>query len=136
MKNYQRRLGRTVPDKIYPQAKQYLEKYWLDEEEYMTYWKPIQDRIFNSKAKWLPDMMFVPGFELMPLIGGRVFAEGGKDFLLLQSCMRELGDRYFVIVENYAYIYENYDNPGIPLRARYPVEVTWKEMLSGGTLSS
>jgi len=114
----------------------YAQKHWLEESEYLTKWQPIQDQIFDPKAKYLPDMMFNPGFELMPMVGGCAFDK--EDFLLVKSCMQQVVDQYFVMIENYAYslaISRVSDTNGI-YRFKYPSSITWKELQSAGSLSN
>ncbi|MDR0329016.1 MAG: hypothetical protein LBI05_12055 [Planctomycetaceae bacterium] len=76
----------------------YLRKYWLHEEEWQSRWVLLWDHIFCPDAFTLPDMMFREGFMLIAGIGGCAFAEG--DFHALQKCMREIGDKEFVMIEN------------------------------------
>lgn len=35
-------------------AKKYLTKYWLPEDEYLNYWRPIQDKIFIGEHEFYP----------------------------------------------------------------------------------
>lgn len=79
-------------------AKQYLEKYWLEESEYKTKWLKIQNGIFDSSFRNLPQKLYLDSFELIPNIGGVLF--GKEDFEALKLCFRETGDKYFVIIQN------------------------------------
>jgi hypothetical protein len=127
---------------VYPESKEYLEKYWLAEEEYVSHWKPIQARIFDPKVDRLPARIFLPEFKLMSFLGGGTFAE--KDFLLLQACMRELGEQYFVVIENTSvsdevdegFKAEKTKFPGKPLKFKYPVAIKWEEIYTGDLLTT
>lgn len=122
------------------QAKIYFEKYWLDEDEYFEKWRPIQESIFDGKAKYLPDMMFNIGFELFPIVGGDIFV-AERDFTLLQDCMRRTGDEHFAIVQNRNVVIGNYDAENNftehPFtRFKYPVDISWAELMTGGIAGS
>ena len=39
------------------------------------------------------------------------------------------------MVENYDYAVKYYDNPGYPYKVKYPVNITWEEISSGGFVS-
>lgn len=116
----------------------YLNKYWLSEEEWQSYWQPLKDEIFPPESICLPDMMFKKDFALIALIGGIVFTE--EDFKALQKCMLETKDKWFVLVEN------KHMQPVITgnngkiiihplLRFKFPTEITWDELLNGGLIS-
>jgi hypothetical protein len=130
------------PVDVYPESKDYIKKYWLDEEEYVSHWEPLQDKIFDDKVGFLHSgRIFLPEFKLMALKGGATFNK--KDFILLQECMRELGEKYFVVIENCATspeVYKKFKNkknglPGKPLKFKYPVNIKWNEIYTGDFLS-
>jgi len=119
-------------------SEEYLKKYWLDERELQNYWQPLRDKIFCSKSSCLPDVMFKENFELIVLMGGVIFTK--NDFEALQNCMFKAGDKWFVVVEN------KYTQPVITgndgqvmvhplLHFKFPIEITWKELLNGGLVS-
>lgn len=140
MKNdYQEQLKTFSTPEDYDQTKVYFENYWLDLDEYVNNWHPIQHSIFNSKAKHLPDMMFSNNFELIPLIGGNIFTSH-EDFALFQNCMRQTKDESFVIVQNPEVIIKVYmseNNWGVHplLRFKFPAEISWEELNSGDYIS-
>jgi hypothetical protein len=128
------------PLEVYPESKEYLEKYWLAEEEYVSHWQPLQARIFDPKVDSVQvGRIFLPEFKLMSFLGGCTF--GKKDFLLLQACMRALGEKYFVVIENIALSYNSYrvykeeKIPGKPLKFKYPVAIKWEELDTGDRLT-
>jgi hypothetical protein len=111
------------------QAEEYLQKYWLSEQEYMSVWKQIQDNIF-VQGKSLPDLIYHSGFEIIVLRGGCLLIE--KEFMQLQKAMHDVGDNYFVIIQHSQDFTE-----GEPMfRMKYPVNITWKELISGNYISA
>jgi hypothetical protein len=126
---------------VYPESRDYLKNYWLDEEEYVSHWQPIQDRIFDSNVGRLPARLFLPEFKLMSFLGGFTFVE--EDLLLLQACMRELGEQYFVVIENCRVSCEVYESfkaekkkfAGKPLNFKYPVDIKFEELATGDWLT-
>jgi hypothetical protein len=121
----------------------YFDKYWLDGAEYSETWLPIQNSVFDSRAKHLPDLMFNPNFELLPLIGLNVFTSD-KDFAAMQACMKQTGDKYFAVVQNKNVVVKVYygehgeDDWRVHplLRFRFPVDISWDELMSGGYVST
>lgn len=116
----------------------YLEKYWLSEDEWQKKWQPLKDKVFHTEFTRLPDMMYREEYLLITLVGGVIFTE--DDFLALQKCMFDAGDKWFVVIENKymqpTLINDNGKTFVHPLlRFKYPVEITWKELLNGGLLS-
>lgn len=139
MKEYQEVLDFAGNRKEKAIARQYLEKYWLSKDEYEQKWLPIQQNIFNLKAKYLPEMMFRDEYELMVVGSGAIFPFP-NDFQLLKECMKLIGDKYFAIIEN------DYKRPYILLkgktkvltpyyRLRYPVDITYEDLNSGENIS-
>jgi hypothetical protein len=140
IKDYQEQLNTFFEEETRQQTESYFEEYWLDENEYIEKWLHIQDSIFNREAKHLPDMMFNIDFELFPLVGGNIFT-AEKDFTLLQNCMSQTGDKHFTIVQNKnvvieVYYGENEYRVHPYLRFKYPTNISWNEMMSGGFISS
>lgn len=110
-------------------AEEYLQKYWLAEEEYLNVWKPIQDKIF-VQDKGLPDLVYHPEFEMMALRGGCLFLE--EDFKQLQKAMQEVGEKCFVIIQR-----SQEFTDGEPMfRMKFPVSITWEELISGNYISA
>lgn len=140
MKNFSELLSFFWDKESRGQSEAYLEKYWLDEDEYFEKWRPIQDSIFDGKAKYLPDMMFNVGFELFPLVGGEIFVSE-IDFTMLRDCMRQTRDENFVIVQNRNVVIGG-DIDGVHYdvhpftRYKYPVDISWSELMSGGFAAS
>ncbi len=110
-------------------AEKYLQKYWLTKQEYLSIWKPLQDSIF-IQGKSLPDLIYHPKFAIIALMGGCLFLE--EDFLQLQKTLQEVGEEYFVIIQHSQAFTE-----GEPMfRMKFPVNITWEELLSGNYISA
>jgi hypothetical protein len=111
-------------------AQRYLENYWLPQDEYEHTWKPRQNKIFSNQDKGLPEIVFKEGFEIIALRGGCLFLK--EDFEKLQQCFLEVGDEYFVIIEN------TFDGkvqePAFQMK--YPTTISWEELISGNFISS
>lgn len=110
-------------------AKSYLEKYWLNMNEYEKKWAHIQNNIFNKDFKYLPDSVFLEGFALIPMIGGTIFSE--DDFEALKRCMKETKDNFFVIIQN---TFEQQNSSAF--RMKYPSNISWNELMSGNYIST
>lgn len=140
IKDYSELFDYIWDPETHEQSELYCEKYWLDKDEYIEKWLPIKESIFNSKAKYLPDIMFNKNFELFPLVGGEIFLVE-KDLTLLQDCMRQTCDKHFVIVQNKDVVVGNYDGENNftahPFtRFKYPASISWDEIMSGGFAAS
>ncbi len=110
-------------------AEKYLQKYWLTEQEYLSTWKSIQDNIF-IQGKGLPDIIYHSEFEIIALRGGCLFME--EDFKQLQKALQKVGEEYFVIIQHSQDFTE-----GEPMfRMKFPVNITWEEMISGNYISA
>ncbi|SFB86129.1 hypothetical protein SAMN05421780_101795 [Flexibacter flexilis DSM 6793] len=124
--------SKLVPDPIWGNkkiAEMYLQKYWLPEQEYLSVWKPIQDKIF-VQGKNLPDLIYHSIFDMMALKGGCLFLE--EDFKQLQRTMQEVEEEYFVIIQHSQDFTE-----GEPMfRMKFPVNITWEELTSGNYISA
>lgn len=114
-------------------------KYWLDQPEYFGKWKQIQDAVFDAKAITLADQIFNPGFLIFPNAGGSTFSSQ-EEFRSIQSCMQAVGDEYFLVlqnpqVEHRTYIEGQWLVEPI-LQFRFPVDIAWSELISGGSISN
>jgi hypothetical protein len=110
-------------------AEQYLEKYWLPTQEYEFQCRPVQDQIFIPN-KWLPEIIFPSSYNVLLSRGGCLFLS--EDFLKLQQCFLEIGDRFIFVVENT--FGGKLQEP--PLRMKYPADITWEELTSGNYISA
>jgi hypothetical protein len=112
------------------EGEKYLEKYWLSELKYDSFWKAIQQQIFNSTHVHLPNMVFKEEYMIIALKGGCLFLE--KDFLQLQKNLLSIGEEYIIVIENT--FDGNLEEPSF--RLKYPSNITWKEITSGNFISS
>ena len=110
-------------------ARRYLDKYWLDEKEFRDNWKSLQDKMFINQEEGLPEFIFSPSLRFMALRGGITFEE--EDFKQLQSCMKILGDKHIIIVQN-----SILPAKVPPFKMIYPVDITWDELMSGNFIST
>lgn len=110
-------------------ALEYLNKYFISENEYFNSWMKIQSKIFDNLLTGLPSLVFKNNFYLTATSGGGLFAE--SDFLIVQNFIKKIGDNYIIIVEN------GFVNPNKePLfRMKYPVDITWGELMNGDFIS-
>lgn len=108
-------------------SKRYLEKYWLDIGEFNNFWLPIKNKIFNPFSKYLPELMFNKGFELVAQKAGILFTK--EEYHALQKCMKSAGDEYFVIIENKTA--RNKITDYHPFRLKFSAATTWKELNNG-----
>jgi hypothetical protein len=111
-------------------GEQYLEKYWLNEIEYIKIWTPIQNRIFVPDTLGIPEPTFQDGYEMLIFEGGCLFTF--ETFTKLKKSMLDLGEEYFVVIENS--LIENQQEPAF--RLKFPVNISWEELTSGNFVSS
>ncbi len=110
-------------------AKQYLDKYWLNETEYKEFWIKIKNTIFTSQFQNLPQNLFLPEFELVPMVGGILFDK--EDFEAFRLCLEKTGDKYFVVIQN------NFGQDNLtPFRMKFPAKISWNELMSGNYIST
>jgi hypothetical protein len=132
MKDYQKHLDqyRDFPDKR-EQAELYLRKYWLDKQELKDVWLKKRKEVFTDPIIF-PSSIFNDELDVIINKGGAVLPE--EDFEPLKLCIQHTGDNYFIILEDY-----DEDNPphtsGPPYRFKYPVGISWSEIMSGGSIS-
>lgn len=108
----------------------YLQKYYMSEEEYVKIWRSVQDSIFQNQDKGLPALLFNSRFSLLAFRGGVLFEK--EDFENLKACMGELDDKNLIIIQN------NFGGTiKQPLfRMKYPASITWHELMSGNYISA
>ena len=111
-------------------AKIYLEKYFLEEADYFSQWKAIEDSIFQNKKEGLPKLIFKEGYRMIMARGGTLFEE--RDFKVLKECCLKMGDRNLIVIQN------DFDGEITDpiFRMKYPVDISWEEMMSGNFIST
>jgi len=117
---------------------EYLTKYWLKKEELNDVWIEIMTGIFNSNFRNLRDRVFKEDFDFIVTAGGTLLYK--EELELLQSCMKITEDKYFVVIEDLEVNPAEKHAPvgteiDLPLRFRYPSNVSREEIMSGGGLS-
>lgn len=117
-------------DKV--KAQIFMEKYWLPEYEYQKIWKPRQNHIFINQEKNIEVMLFNSEYEIFVINGGALLSK--QDYEELQICMKAIGDEYFVIVQNNVGKNDSYIEP--LFRMKFPVSISWEELMSGSYISS
>jgi hypothetical protein len=133
MKDYQKQLDKFLNFPEYREpAEHYLNKYWLDKQELKEVWLKIKDVIYNPGFKVLPDPVFSHNFDTIILKGGSVLNK--EEFEILQSCMKVIGEKYLLLVEDYDEEISPI-NAGPAFRFKYPVDITWEKIMSGGEIS-
>jgi hypothetical protein len=138
-KDYQAQLEAFSVAETRAEAEAYLEKYWLASEEYDNQWAPRQEIIFRKDVGPLLSNPFNREYGVLPLLGGATFV-GEKDLVALQEFASETMDKHFVVVQNPRVSVEFYEpNIGwrVPpiLRFKFPMDISWIELMSGGYLS-
>lgn len=111
-------------------AKQYLKKYWLTDATYKNEWAAVHHSLFDVN-KQLPDMIFKQNFDFISLLGGVMFE--AEDFERFRSCIKKLGEKDFVIIEQ-ATGTKRRSSPAT-FRMRYPIDIAWDELMNGDFVS-
>ncbi|REJ78648.1 MAG: hypothetical protein DWQ47_04145 [Acidobacteria bacterium] len=109
----------------------YFEKYWLAEKDFRSLWLPIMERVFRTEARCLPESMFSQSYLPKLRTNGEIF-HGENDLLAFERWMNTVGDSQFVVIENEKIRYEGW----LPVRYRYPSDISWPEIISGGSIGS
>jgi len=113
---------------------EYLTKYWLTKEELNNVWIDIMTRIFNSNFRNLRDRVFKEDFDFIVTPGSTLLRK--QELELLQSCMKITEDKYFIAIEDVEVKPEEKRTEfGLPLRFRFPSNVSNEDIMSGGWLS-
>jgi|WetSurMetagenome_2_1015567.scaffolds.fasta_scaffold361350_1 hypothetical protein len=132
MKDYQNQIDGFTNNADKKKIEKYLEKYWLEKPELNEVWSKIKNTIFNSTFNAFPDPVYNVSFDTIVRKGGCILYR--DELELLQSCMRTIGDKYLLIIEDF-----DETNPphtsGPPYRFKFPVDISWEAILSGAELS-
>jgi hypothetical protein len=112
------------------QSFEFLSKYWLSENEYISKWKIIQDEIFINQNNGLPKFIFNASFDLTTIMGGAIFDK--SDFDSLIKCLESTEDKYFVIIENQFGV----ESETPPIKLKFPVDLSWKDFENGCLISN
>lgn len=121
-------------------VKRYIEKYWLDLEEYEAKWKDIQENIFFGFSDDYPNKVFKPDFHTLQIHGGGLFSND-EDLAMYQKIAKETGDKHFIVIMDFDYenppYFGNEDDKilDFPLKFKFPVDINMEELVSGGYFS-
>jgi len=113
-------------------ARAYLQKYWLEEKEFSSVWHPIQLQMFSPSTKAFPDLLFQQPIHIFPRPSG--FTLNPDTLVLVKLLMEKSGEDEFVVIQNS--VEANQSDAAQSLRLKYPISVTWKEIMSGGYIST
>jgi hypothetical protein len=120
----------SFPDNI-KETQEYLGRYWLQEQEYLSKWKNVQGLIFQLD-KVFPNMVIKSEFELLVRQGGLLFEQ--EEFELLKDCIRLSKDNFLFIIEDYDELNPPHES-GPLLRFKYPTNIAWSEINIGEGIS-
>jgi len=112
-------------------AEAYLQKYWLSTAEYKQDWGALQSTIFDLEKR-LPAMIFKKDWGFVSLLGGTIPEK--QDIERLQLCMKETGDRYFVVIQD-TFGRKEEEWPYV-FRMKYPATISWEALVSGNYISA
>ena len=123
------------------QVEDYLATYWLDMQELNQVWIPIRNKVFPGGCLSFPDNMFPNDFNTMLRVGGS--AIHSEEYLkCLQQCMEAAGDHFFVVIEDHiqkgdksSVLVGSDRTPWPAFRFKYPVSVSFKQIMNGEYLS-
>jgi hypothetical protein len=121
------------------QSLRYLDKYWLHVDDYVQKWQTLQSQVFNAD-RYFPELVFKQELDVLIVGGGVIFDK--EDFEKFKVCLKEVGDEKFAIVQNINksdpskvyYLDKGWTEHPL-LRFKYPADITWEELLSGGGIS-
>jgi hypothetical protein len=110
-------------------AENYLKKYWLSDEEYFEKWRPLEQSIFNI-GNPPSEKMLKADYRQILIQGGRLFTE--EDFLIFQKAIGLTNQTEFVVIQG-----EQEFTAGEPMfRLKFPIDITWAEVMSGNYISA
>ena len=119
----------------YRRGKVFLQKYALDDDTFRKECAPVMQEVFRLNEKRgfnLQEMsvaeLFQDGFHAFAYFTSHIFLDK-EHFMLTQSIGKQLGDNYLYIIE------EDGDDPDIAFRLRFPMDISWEELCSGGCIS-
>lgn len=141
MKEYQKQLDMYHEENTKDKTEAFFEKFWLYDDDLKKNWLSLKENIFHEGFKKFPDFLFKKKYQFLLLGGGILFDE--SDFKALQSCMLDMKENFFVIIQNYdendpprSYVGNNEFIDMLPLRFKFPTNITWDELMDGGFVST
>lgn len=113
-------------------ANKYLERFWLDCEEYKNIWKPIQQKLYSSATSTFPNLLFPKDVYVFLRVAGVSLTK--ENLEEIKKLMKELGESHFVLIQNNHGIENANSLPNFKMK--YPVSISWSELMSGGFIST
>lgn len=111
-------------------ALNYLKKYYICNDDCILECNHIKSKIFNNHYEKNPKLIFKKDYTLISSLGGVLFEK--NDFEVIQSISKQIGDKYLFIIQND--FNKSLKKP--VLRMKYPVDITWQEIMSGNFIST
>jgi hypothetical protein len=109
-------------------ARTFLEKYWLNQDEYESIYVPILRKIFDINH-FPPARNFHNDFHCFTVRGGALF--GDFDFPWFIDCLNHVNEKNFIVIQN---IYQ-YPCKEPAFRMKFPIDITYDELYSGNYIS-
>jgi hypothetical protein len=132
MKDYQNQIDEFTDNADKNKIEKYLEKYWLDKRDLNEVWLNIKNKVFSTAFSAFPDPLYNVSFDTIIRKGGCLLYQ--DELEQIQLCMKNFGEKHLFIIEDY-----DETNPphtsGPPYRFKFPVDISWKEIIGGAELS-
>lgn len=108
----------------------FMSKYWFSESEFNARVKENLSKIFNFPEKGYPKTSFKKGYDLIYPEPGLLILE--EDFTIIKNLTKIHNDNFFYVIQN--------DLGGLLrepfFRMKFPSEISWHELMSGGAMST
>lgn len=112
-------------------ARIYLEKYFISPDNFQETWGSTQEELFDPATRNLDRLVFRKSTAVFPQIGGVALTSSSlKEIKLV---MQEAGDKEFVLISSAE---SQNRSETLILRMKYPITVSWEEVMSGGFIST
>lgn len=112
-------------------SQHYLQKFYLNEEDYSKKWKYLHEKFFKIEVEF-PGWVFNLDWQIIPSKGGVLFVE--KDLEIFKEFMKIAGDKSFSIIEHGEASIDPSDNSPT-LQFQYPSNVKWNDLSIGDGIS-
>lgn len=119
----------------------FLQKYWLEDDEYSSKWLSFEKEIF-VKNTMPPDYVFKRDVKVFGIdLTGVTFFE--EEYPFFQKFLKAMNEKNFVIIESASYNSTNINNPRRVqdkeieprLKFKFPADISFEELQSGGIAS-
>jgi len=132
--------GNWSPESV-TKADIFLQKYWLEDDEYSSKWLSFEKEIF-VKNTMPPDYVFKRDVKVFGInLTGVTFFE--EEYPFFQKFLEAMNEKNFVIIESASYNSTNINNPRRVqdkeieprLKFKFPADISFEELQSGGIAS-